>query len=203
MISRYALASSLVVTKFLAILSLLALLSPGVVAQSVPELPQVGGGGETPDFPIKMVSGGPRESSGDAAVEMKLSSLNGRVVLLDVFSSKCPHCIDHAPRVAEFYKQFRQQGFTVVGLATDQPDRAADVTSFIATAGITYPVGFMSAEVMVYFLDRRNHGVPQMVLFGKDGKMAKRLVGWSETTGPELRAAIEAELVKPSPRAVR
>jgi thiol-disulfide isomerase/thioredoxin len=167
-------------------------------AQSVPELPEPGGVGETPDFSIRLVPGSP---GGSPAGELKLSSFGDRVVLLDVFYSKCPHCIEHAPHSAELYNLYRQKGLTILGLATDPPDRAADVTSFIAKAGIGYPVGFMTAEVMVYFLDRRNHGVPQMVLFGRDGKMVKRLIGWSESTGSELRAAIESELAKSPSRA--
>ena len=186
--------------RFPGVLAALVLVASSVVGQSVPELPEVGGAGETPDIAIRLA---PPANGAATAGELKLSSLNGRVVLLDVFSSKCPHCIDHAPRVAELYKTHRQKGFTVLGLATDSPDRAADVTSFAKTAGIDYPVGFMSAEVMVYFLDRRNHGVPQMVLFGRDGKMARRLIGWNEATGAELRAAIEAELAKPAPRVGR
>ncbi|NDD63638.1 MAG: TlpA family protein disulfide reductase [Acidobacteria bacterium] len=171
--------------RFPGVLAALVLVASSVVGQSVPELPE------------------PPANGAATAGELKLSSLTGRVVLLDVFSSKCPHCIDHAPHVAELYKTHRQKGFTVLGLATDSPDRATDVTSFAKTAGIDYPVGFMSAEVMVYFLDRRNHGVPQMVLFGRDGKMARRLIGWNEATGAELRAAIEAELAKPAPRVGR
>lgn len=186
--------------RFPGVFALLVLVAAAAVAQSVPVLPEVGGAGETPDIAVRLA---PSAAGAAAAGELKLSSLNGRVVLLDVFSSKCPHCVDHAPHVAELYKLHRQKGFTVLGLATDQPDRAEDVTSFTAKAGITYPVGFLTAEIMVYFLDRRNHGVPQMVLFGRDGKMARRLIGWNETTGAELRAAIEAELAKSPPRVGR
>ena len=167
-------------------------------AQSVPELPQKNGAGDTPDIAIKLIqsaNGWPLKSG----ETLQLSSLNGQVVLLDIFSSKCPHCIEHAPHVAELYNIYRQKGLAVLGLATDQPDRAEDVTSFIGTARIAYPVGFLTAEVIVYFLDRRNHGVPQMVLFGRDGKMAKRIIGWGPDNDKELRAAIEAELAKPAP----
>lgn len=173
------------------------LLSGGVVtAQSVPELPERNGAGDTPDIAINLVQG-----ATGAGEPLKLSSLGGQVVLLDVFSSTCPHCVDHAPHVAEIYNLYRQKGFTVLGLATDQPDRAEDVKSFISKAKIAYPVGFLTAEVIVYFMDRRNHGVPQMVLFGRDGKMVKRLIGWGPDDDKGLRTAIEAELTKPAPRA--
>ena len=164
-------------------------------AQSVPELPTGDGSGDTPDMFIRLIPG----STGPVAKRdesLRLSSLRGKVVLLDMFSSQCPHCIDHAPHVAEMYNQYRQRGFAVLGLATDNQDRAADVKAFMALTKVTYPVGFLTAEVIAYFMDNRNHGVPQMVLFGPDGKMVKRLIGWTEKNGQELRATVEAQLAR-------
>lgn len=176
------------------VLILASLTASLVVAQSVPTLPDKNGAGETPDISIRMIQTVPGAvMKGDETV--KLSSLHGKVVLLDVFSSKCPHCIDHAPHLAGIYNQYRQRGFTVLALATDNADRAADVKAFIAATKIGYPVGFLTAEVIAYFLDPRNHAVPQMVLFGPDGRMAKRLIGWNESNDRELRAAIESQLV--------
>lgn len=180
------------------IVSLLLLIpAAGVMAQSVPELPAGDGSGDTPDMFIKLVSpaGAP---AAKGAESIRLSSLRGKVVLLDMFSSQCSHCVEHAPHVAEIYNQYRQRGFTVLGLATDEQGRVSDVRSFMTTAKIGYPVGFLTAEVIAYFMDNRNHGVPQMVLFGRDGKMIRRLIGWNEKNGQDLKAAIEAGLSTPS-----
>jgi sugar (pentulose or hexulose) kinase len=35
-----------------------------------------------------------------------------------------------------------------------------------------------------------------MVLFGADGKLVKRIIGWDEARGKELRQAIDAQLAK-------
>lgn len=175
---------------------LLALfLTSFAAGQSVPQLPEGKGVGDTPDITVRLIQTSPGAVlKPDEAVQ--LSSLRGNVVLLDVFSSKCPHCFDHAPHVAELYNQYRQKGFTILGLATDMPDRVVDVKAFIAATKITYPVGFLTAEVIVYFLDPRNHSVPQMILFGPDGKMVKRLIGWNEANGRELKTELEAQLAR-------
>ena len=55
---------------------------------------------------------------------------------------------------------------------------------------------FITTEVVAYYADPGNHQVPQMVLFGADGKMVKRWIGWSPTVDKEMRAAIEGELGK-------
>src|SRR5919108_6187665 len=104
--------------------------APGRAISDVPELPTGDGSGDTPDMFIKLVpgSGGAAAGRGDS---LRLSSLRGRVVLLDMFWSQCPHCEEHAPHVVEFYNKFRQRGFTVLGLATDRPDKSDDVKSFM------------------------------------------------------------------------
>ena len=180
---------------------LLAGLPLGAMARQDPDLPKGDGTGDVPDMFIRLVPPvaapvASARTSTKSPEEVRLSSLRGKVVILDIFSSRCPHCLDHAPHMAELFTQYRQRGLTVLGLATDNPDRVADVHSFMTSTKVNYPVGFLTSEVIAYFMDSRNHGVPQMILFGPDGKMVKRLIGWTEKTGEELRAAIEPLLPK-------
>lgn len=194
---------ALVTSCVLVLMSLAA--APKLGVTDIPELPTGDGSGDTPDMFIKLVPNnpGPAASRSDS---VRLSSLRGHVVLLDMFWSQCPHCEEHAPHVVEFYNQYRQRGFTVLGLATDTPDKIEDVKSFMRKAKINYPVGFLTTEVVAYYADSKNRGVPQMILFGKDGKMAKRLIGWNNEIGQELKQAIESQLtnlptVKPGSKA--
>jgi glutathione peroxidase-family protein len=160
----------------------------------VPELPTGDGTGDTPDMFIKLVPNTLAPAGkGD---ELRLSSLRGRIVLLDMFWSQCPHCEEHAPHVVEFYNQYKQRGFTVLGLATDRPEKSDDVRSFIKKTKINYPVGYITTEVIAYYADSQNQGVPQMILFGTDGKMFKRLIGWNPEISKELKLAIEALMAK-------
>jgi glutathione peroxidase-family protein len=160
----------------------------------VPELPTGDGTGDVPDMFIKLVPNALAPASkGD---ELRLSSLRGRIVLLDMFWSQCPHCEEHAPHVVEFYNQYKQRGFTVLGLATDRPEKSDDVKSFIKKTKINYPVGFITTEVIAYYADSQNQGVPQMILFGTDGKMFKRLIGWNPDINKELKSAIETLVAK-------
>ncbi|MGH9839989.1 MAG: TlpA family protein disulfide reductase [Blastocatellia bacterium] len=172
--------------------------TPHLGASDIPELPMPDGSGDTPEMVVDLlnVNLGPVANRQD---KLKLSSLRGRVVLIDMFWSKCHHCEEHAPHIVELYNQYRSRGFSVLGLATDRKEKKDEVESakaFVAKAKINYPVGFLSTEVIAYYMDSHDHGVPQMVLFGPDGKMAKRQIGWSDKIGKEMRAAIEAQLAK-------
>jgi thiol-disulfide isomerase/thioredoxin len=167
--------------------------TPRLGVEDVPELPMPDGTGDTPEMIIDLLPGG------DQQTQLKLSSLRGKVVLIDVFLSTCPHCEEHAPHIVELYNQYRDRGFTVLGLATDNKDNKdsfESVRAFVSLAKIEYSVGFVTPEVIAYYVDSHDHGVPQMILFGPDGKMAKRLIGWTEKSGKEIRAAIEAQLAK-------
>jgi glutathione peroxidase-family protein len=167
--------------------------TPRMGVEDVPELPMPDGSGDTPEMIMDLLP------SGDQQKQLKLSSLRGKVVLIDVFLSTCPHCEEHAPHIVEFYNQYRERGFTVLGLATDNKenrDSVESVKAFVSLAKIEYSVGFITPEVIAYYVDSHDHSVPQMILFGPDGKMAKRLIGWNEKNSKEMRAAIEAQLAK-------
>jgi glutathione peroxidase-family protein len=97
------------------------------------------------------------------------------------------------------YNQYRDKGFGVLGLATDRkedPTAMKSVKDFMTKAKINYNVAFITNEVVAYYADSRNHGVPQMVLFGTDGKMVLREIGWNENIEKKLKAAIEEQLAK-------
>ena len=152
--------------------------------EDIPELPAADGSSDTPEIEVTMIDG----------KKVKLSSLRGKVCVIDMFASWCTHCQDHAPHMVKAYNQFKAQGFTIMSLATDQKDKVADVKKFIKDYGLNYPVGFMTNEVMAYYADSHNHNVPQVVLFGKNGKMLKRWIGWSEANTKELTSLVEGEI---------
>ena len=178
------------------LLALLTFAAPQNLGTSdMPTLPAGDGTGDVPDMFIKLVPN-PTVVGTKGSGEMRLSSLRGKVAMIDMFWSKCHVCEDHAPHVVELYNQYRQRGFTILGLATDPQDKIDDVKAFMRKAKITYPVGFVTTEIIAYYSDDKQRGVPQMVLFGADGKMVKRLVGWDETKNKELKEAIEAQFAK-------
>jgi glutathione peroxidase-family protein len=172
--------------------------TPRLGVADVPELPMPDGSGDIPEIIIDLLPGA-AGAAADQQKQLKLSSLRGKVALIDMFLSTCHHCEEHAPHIVELYNQYRDRGFTVLSLATDNKadkDKVESVRAYASLAKINYPVGFVTAEVVAYYIDSHDSGVPQMVLFGPDGKMAIRRIGWNEKISKEMRAAIEAQLAK-------
>jgi thiol-disulfide isomerase/thioredoxin len=175
------------------LMALLVTAAPRLGTEDVPELPMPDGSGDTPEMIVKLV---PVTGPVANTKTTKLSSYRGKVTLLDMFWSKCSHCEEHAPHIVEFHTQFAKRGLNIFGLATDKEDDLASVRQFMTKAKITYPVGFINNMVVAYYADSHDHGVPQMILFGADGKMVKRVIGWNEKIGAEMKQAIEEQLAK-------
>ena len=180
------------------LLALLVSAAPRLGADDIPELPMPDGSGDTPEMIVKLVPSN-AGTAVSAVKSLKLSSLRGKVTLLDMFLSQCPHCQDHAPHVVEWNNAYRARGLNILSIARDNEDQVASVREYIAKAKINYPVAFYTNMVIAYYADSHDHGVPQMVLFGADGKMVKRTIGWNEKLGEEMKQAIEEELKKVSP----
>ncbi|MEK7829993.1 MAG: TlpA disulfide reductase family protein, partial [Acidobacteriota bacterium] len=107
------------------------------MGQSVPELPMADGSGDVPEIVVDLYP----VAGTEPAQKMKLSSLRGKVVLLDMFLSGCPHCQDHAPHIVALYDKYKQRGFTVISMATDDksnPATAKNVGKYITKAKINY-----------------------------------------------------------------
>ena len=175
------------VLSFLPVKSFLPVMS---FLEDIPELPMADGSSDTPEMEVTMLDG----------KKIKLSSMRGKVCIIDLFAPWCPHCQDHAPEMAKVYSQFSAQGLEILSLANPR-EKAEDVKKFIKDYNVNYPVGFYSNEVLAYFADPRNHGIPQIILFGKNGKMSKRWIGWSDARTKELVEILDSELKTSAPAA--
>jgi len=171
----------------------LAMIAVVAVPAKAQDLPKADGSGDTPDMLVELYS------PTGAAKNVKLSSLRGKVVLMDIFWSRCPHCEEHAPQIVQLYNQYRQRGFTVIGLATDRKENREDLNNlkgFLERTKINYPVGFLTGEIRFNYADAKDGGVPQIIIFGADGKMVLREVGWTPAQADKVKKAIEAQLAK-------
>jgi len=75
---------------------------------------------------------------------LTLSSLKGKVVLVDFWTYSCINCIRSIPYVEKWYQAYHDKGLVVVGVST--PEFAfehvpSNVEAAVKSDGITYPVG--------------------------------------------------------------
>src|SRR5216684_7524675 len=123
-----------------------------------------------------------------------LADYKGKVVVLDFYATWCEPCRAETPRLVELQKQFQQQGLQVVGLNVGGADDRDQVPGFAKEFGIQYPLGFPDDEYADSFLGD-NQNIPQSFVFDREGKLVKRFVGYSDSSGAELERVVKASLL--------
>lgn len=146
----------------------------------------------------QMVSQMVTTKSGETAPEINLpdpygknialSSLRGKVVLVDFWASWCGPCRKEMPNVKAAYEKYKSKGFEIYGVSLDR--ELSDWTDAIKKDGITWPqVSDLKYWDCVAAKQYNVQGIPFTVLLDKEGKIiAKNL------RGPELEAKLKEVL---------
>ena len=82
-----------------------------------------------PDFTLERL---------DESGELRLSSLEGKAVVVNFWASWCTPCKDEAPFLEDVWRENRDRGLIVVGL--DAKDFRADARRFAERFGLTFPL---------------------------------------------------------------
>ena len=127
-------------------------------------------GGET----IQIGMAAPEISLPDPSGKVRsLSSLKGKVVLLDFWASWCGPCRKANPHVVEVYNKYKSKGFDVFSVSLDKQDGKQKWIEAIKQDGLVWgnhvsDLQFWdSAPAAVYGV----RSIPKTFLIGKDGKI--------------------------------
>lgn len=140
-----------------------------------------------PDFTLPIVSG-----NGLTGQTLTLSSLRGKVVLLEFMEPWCPHCQAEAPVLEKLYTQYSNNS-DVVMLSVAGPWEGAtaqDAAGFIKTYGSSWTYVYDSSGSIV-----NEYGVtatPTFIIIGRDGSLLARYEG--DQTIDTLAAGLTAAL---------
>lgn len=138
----------------------------------------------------------------------------GKVVLVDIFGSWCPTCHDAAPTLGALYREYRDRGLMVVGLAYEVTgDTVIDnrqVRRFRDKFAIEYPLllaGLNVVEATAATLPQLQGftAYPTTLFLGRDGRIRRvhagfigpAVPGQHEATVREFRRSIEELLAEP------
>ena len=95
-----------------------------------------------------------------------LKDLKGKVVMLNFWATWCPPCRKEMPDLEAFYRQFSPQGFVILGISDDEPDK---VRAFVQQHGVTYPVLLDPGSKVNELL--HINGIPKTFIYDREGKV--------------------------------
>ena len=118
-----------------------------------------------------------------------LSTLRGKTVVVNFWSTWCPPCIEEMPMFNEIYGQWQDKNVVFVGIAADQVD---NVKTFLKKTPVDYPivVGGQQSIDLSRVLGNRYDAVPFTLMINPQGNITSRHFGIY------TRKDLEADLAK-------
>ena len=171
---------------FLAAFALMVIVAPiSASAQSQEEQIEattlIKQGDKAPDFTVEMVTG----------EKVTLSSLKGKVVLINFWATWCPPCREEFKRMQkDVVDRFKGKDFQL--LAISRGEKKATVDQFRDKQGYTFPMG-LDPKQEIYNKYASNY-IPRNFVVGKDGKVIYVSVGYEPAEFENMLKAIEAAL---------
>ncbi len=143
---------------------------------SVPErqesLPPVAAGGPAPQFTFPLLTGG----------TSSLSDYRGMLVLVNVWATWCPPCIEEMPDLQNLYAQMKTGGlpFEILGVSIDALG-ADPVRKWVDRFRLTFPI-LLDPRGKIKKLYRTT-GVPETFVVDPQGLLVQKIIGprkWDE-----------------------
>jgi len=132
-----------------------------------------------PDFTLQDASGR----------EVRLSSLKGKVVLVNFWATWCEGCQVEIPWLVEFQKKYQARGLVVIGVSMDD-DGWKSVKPWLKEKKLNYPIVIGSDNLgKQYGLE----GMPLTALIDREGRIADVHPGLvnKDATDQQLRALLQ------------
>lgn len=122
-----------------------------------------------------------------------MSSLKGKMVLVNFWATDCPGCIAEMPKLVETYNQYHSEGFELIAVAMSY-DPPSQVLNYTQKKALPFPVmhdglGEMASKFNDVAL------TPTTYIVDKQGRVIRKVIG--EMDFASLHDLLDDQLGKP------
>jgi peroxiredoxin len=130
-------------------------------------------GRPAPDFTLPGIDG----------KNASLSDYRGKVVLVNIWASWCPSCVDEMPSMEKLYQKLKSENFEILAVSIDSLGVKV-VAPFMKKHRLTFPVLIDSAGTIG--VAYRTTGVPESFIIDKDGVLVRKIIGPLDWATPDI-----------------
>jgi len=129
--------------------------------------------------------------------KVSLYDYKGKVVLVNIWATWCPPCVEEMPSMEKLYRKFKGENFEILAVSIDEPGLKA-VAPFMKKSNLTFPalIDSEGAIKAVYGIT----GIPESFIIDQQGILLKKIVGPVDWATPNIFRFFRDLIQKPLPR---
>jgi peroxiredoxin len=106
---------------------------------------------------------------------VRLADYKGKVILLNFWATWCGPCKIEIPEFVELYDQYKDRGFVILGMLTEDTPSAEELRAFTTQYKMNYPILYSQEGLEDAF--GPIYGIPTSFFIGRDGTICQKHMG--------------------------